>query len=123
MLDQSRELLEKIKKNKALIDQNGEFKTKQIVKIPRTVRLDNTYQFCCNCKQMCCQVCTWPQNEPYSKCSYFDSNSCHYNKGGCPRCPGHCDKYSHVRANEYIVYDEKEEEVIITAKKQVFEEG
>ena len=123
MLDQSRELLEKIKKNKALIDQNGEFKTKQIVKIPRTVKLNNTYQFCSICKQMCCQVCTWPQNEPYSMCSYFDPNSCHYNKGGCPRCPGHCDRYSHVRANEYIVYDEKEEEIIITAKKQAFEEG
>ena len=38
-------------------------------------------------------------------------------------CPGHCSRYSNVRANSYIVYDTKEEEVIIDAKKQAFEEG
>ena len=53
MLDDSRELLEKIKKNKALIDQNSSFKFKQIVKNPRIVKLNNTYQFCGNCKVMC----------------------------------------------------------------------
>ena len=35
MLDESRELLEKIKKNKDLIDQNGSFKTIQKVKKSR----------------------------------------------------------------------------------------
>jgi len=67
MLDDSRELLEKIKKNKALIDQNGSSK--------------NTYQFCGNCKVMCWQICKWPANEPYSQCSYF-SGGC-----VCPKCP------------------------------------
>ena len=103
MLDDSRELLEKIKKNKALIDQNGSSK--------------NTYQFCGNCKVMCCQICKWPANEPYSQCSYFSGGS------GCPKFPGKCDRYAHVRANEYVVYDEEEKEVIIDAKKQVYEEG
>lgn len=123
MLDQSSELLEKIKKNKKLIDQNGSFKVKQKVKVPRKVTLDKTYQFCDNCKVMCCQYCEWPPNATYSMCTYFEPTSCHYNKGGCPRCPGHCDKYAHVRAKEYFVYDEKEEEVILDAKKQAYEEG
>ena len=117
MLDDSRELLEKIKKNKALIDQNGSFKTKTIVKKPRTVKLDNTYQFCSNCKVMCCQICTWPPNETYSRCSYFNGGR------GCPKCPGKCCREAHVRAKEYIVYDEEEKEVIIDAKKQAYEEG
>ena len=81
MLDDSRELLEKIKRNKALINQNGSFKTKQIVKNPRIVKLNNTYQFCGNCKVMCCQICKWPANEPYSQCSYFSGGH------GCPKCP------------------------------------
>jgi GTPase SAR1 family protein len=123
MLDDSRELLEKIKKNKDLIDQNGSFKTMQKVKIPKTVQLDKTYQFCDTCKVMCCQICEWPPNETYSKCTYFDPNSCHYKEGGCPCCPGHCNRYAHVRANKYIVYDEREEEVVIEAKKKAFEEG
>lgn len=72
---------------------------------------------------MCCQDCKWPQNEPYSMCSYFDPNSFNYHPEGCPRCPGHCDRYAHTRAKEYIIYDEKEEEVIIDGKKQLFEEG
>ena len=103
MLDDSRELLEKIKKNKALIDQNGSSKKK--------------HQFCGNCKVMCCRICKWPANEPYSQCSYFSGGS------GCPKFPGKCDRYAHVRANEYVVYDEEEKEVIIDAKKQVYEEG
>lgn len=117
MLDDSRELLEKIKKNKALIDQNGSFKTKITVKNPRTVKLNNTYQFCSNCKVMCCQICTWPPNETYSRCSYFNGGR------GCPKCPGKCCREAHVRTNEYIVYDEEEKEVIIDAKKQAYEEG
>ena len=116
MLDDSRELLEQIKKNKDLIDQNGEFKTTQTIKTPRTIYLDKTYQFCSNCKVMCCQICVWPPNEPYSMCSYFHDGRV------CPRCPGHCSRYSHVRANSYVVYDTKQEEVIIDAKKQAFEE-
>ena len=36
---------------------------------------------------------------------------------------GKYDRYAHIRANEYVVYDEEEKEVIIDAKKQVYEEG
>ena len=123
MLDDSRELLEKIKKNKELIDKNGKFTTKQKIKIPRKVELDKTYQFCSNCKVMCCQVCEWPPNAEYSMCSYFKPDSCYYKGGGCPCCPGNCNRYAHVRAKDYIVYDEKEEDVVIDAKKQAYEEG
>ena len=49
-------------------------------------------------------------NEPYSICSYFDPNSSNYHPEGSPKCPGHCDRYAHVRENNYTVYDEKEEE-------------
>ena len=123
MIDESKELLDKIKKNKTLINQNRSFKVKQKVKVPRTVKLNDTYQFCNNCKQMCCQDCKWPDNEPYSMCSFFDPNSSNYHPGGCPKCPGHCDRYAHVREKKYIVYDEIEKEVIIDAKKQLYEEG
>ena len=123
MLDDSRELLEKIKKNKELIDKNGKFTTKLKIKIPRKVELDKTYQFCSNCKVMCCQVCEWPPNAEYSMCSYFKPDSCYYKGGGCPCCPGNCNRYAHVRAKDYIVYDEKEEDVVIDAKKQAYEEG
>ena len=123
MLDDSRELLEKIKKNKELIDKIGKFTTKQKIKIPRKVELDKTYQFCSNCKVMCCQVCEWPPNAEYSMCSYFKPDSCYYKGGGCPCCPGNCNRYAHVRAKDYIVYDEKEEDVVIDAKKQAYEEA
>ena len=52
MLDKSKELLDAIKKNKKLIDENGSFTHKVVKKIPRTVYLDNNYQFCDNCKQI-----------------------------------------------------------------------
>ena len=117
MLDNSKELLDEIKRHKDLIDKNGCFKTKQKNKIPRKVTLNGTYQFCDNCKVMCCQVCKWPPNSTYSQCSYFS--------GGrpCPCCPGKCIREAHVRANDYITYDEIEEEVIIDAKKAAYEEG
>ena len=123
MLDESRELLEKIKKNKDLIEQNRSFKFKKIEYVPRTVKLNDAYQYCINCNQMCCQDCKWPDNEPYSMCSFFDPNSSNYHPEGCPKCPGHCNRYSHVKTKQYIVYDEKEEEVIINARKEAFEEG
>ena len=123
MLDESRELLEKIKKNKTLIEQNRSFKFKIKVNVPRTVKLNDAYQYCINCNQMCCQYCKWPDNEPYSMCSFFDPNSSNYHPEGCPKCPGHCNRYSHVKTKEYIVYDEKEEEVIINAIKEAFEGG
>ena len=123
MLDRSKELLDAIKKNKKLIDENGSFTHKVIKKIPRTVYLDNNYQFCDNCKQICCQVCEWPQNEPYSMCTYFDPKSICYSEGGCPMCPGHCNRYAHSKANKYIVYDEKEEMQVIKAKKDTYDDG
>ena len=123
MLDYSKELLDAIKKNKKLIDENGSFTHKVIKKVERTVYLNNNYQFCDNCKQICCQVCKWPQNEPYSMCTYFNPNSCHYNAGGCPICPSHCNKYSHSKVNKYIVYDEKEEMEVIKAKKDLYDDG
>ena len=123
MLDKSKELLDAIKKNKKLIDENGSFTHKVVKKIPRTVYLDINYQFCDNCKQICCQFCKWPQNEPYSMCTYFDPNSCHYNGGGCPKCPGHCNRKAHSKANKYIVYDEKEEMEVIKAKKDLYDDG
>ncbi len=91
MLEESRELLEKIKKKKALIEENSYFKVKQKVKIPRTVKLNDTYQFCINCEQIYCQECKWPDNEPYYMCSYFDPNISNYHPEGCTKCPGHCD--------------------------------
>ena len=123
MLDESRELLEKIKKNKTLIEQNRSFQLKQIEKVPRTVKLNDAYQYCINCNQMCCQYCKWPDNEPYSMCSFFDPNSSNYHPEGCPKCPGHCNRYSHVKSKQYIAYDEKEQELIIDARKKAFEEG
>jgi len=94
---------------------------KKIEKVPRTVKLNDAYQYCINCNQMCCQYCKWPDNEPYSMCSFFDPNSSNYHPEGCPKCPGHCNRYSHVKTKQYIVYDEKE--IIINAKKEAFEEG
>ncbi len=123
MLDYSKELLDAIKKNKKLIDENGSFTHKVIKKVERTVYLNNNYQFCDNCKQICCQVCKWPQNEPYSMCTYFNPNSCHYNAGGCPICPSHCNRYSHSKVNKYIMYDEKEETEVIKAKKDLYDDG
>ena len=119
--EESIDLLEKIKKNKSLIDQIGFFKTKQKIKIPKVITFDNSYQFCDNCKQICCKYCKWPPNEPYSLCTYFDPKS----NRGCPICPGHCNKYAHLKANKLLVYEEKEEEeeVIIDAKKKANEEG
>ena len=121
MFHESRVLLENIKKNKDLIEENRLFKTKLMLKVPRTVKLNDAYQYCINCNQMCCQDCKWPDNEPYSMCSFFDPNSSNYHPEGCPKCPGHCDRYSHVKTKQYIVYDEKE--IIINAKKEAFEEG
>ena len=123
MFHESRALLEIIKKNKDLIEENRFFKTKLMLKVPRTVKLNDAYQYCINCNQMCCQYCKWPDNEPYSMCSFFDPNSSNYHPEGCPKCPGHCDRYSHAKTKQYIVYDEKEVELIIEAMKEAFEEG
>ena len=40
-------------------------------------------------------------------CAYFDPKSNNYKGGKCPICPGHCDRYAHIKADEYTVYDEK----------------
>jgi len=123
MLEKSRDLLEAIKKNKELIDKNENFKYITTEKIPETIYLNDTYQFCSICNQMCCQCCKWPQNQPYSMCTYFKDNGVYSESKGCPCCPGHCRRRSHVRANSYIVYKEIKKEEICEVKKKNFNEG
>ena len=123
LLEKSRHLLDKIKKNQILIDENHFYSYKVMKKIPRLVKLDKKYQICNNCKVLCCQVCNWPDNEPYSMCAYFDPKSYHYKGGKCPICPGHCDRYAHIKTDEYTVYDEKECTLIDGSKKKAFEEN
>ena len=96
MLEKSRDLLEAIKKNKELIDINENFKYITTEKIPETKYLNDTYQFCSICNQMCCQICKWPQNQPYSMCTYFKVNGVYSESKECPCCPGHCRRRSHV---------------------------
>ena len=115
--DKFKELLDAIKKNKRMIDENKNYIYIQIRKIPRVIYLDNDYQFCGNCKYMCCQVCKWPQNEQYSMCTDFK------NGGRCSKCPGHCDRSAHYRCNKYLKYEEKEEKAVYNAKKELYDEG
>ena len=83
-----KELIETKKRYQKIIDENANFKVKQIIKIQRTIKLDKAYQFCINCSRMYCRNCEWPKNEHYSRCH-------HYNNGKCNGCPGHCDRYAH----------------------------
>lgn len=85
--------------------------------VPHTIYLDNPYQFCDNCKCLCCQDCIWPQNEQYSMCTDFK------NGGRCSKCPGHCDRSAHYKCDIYIKYKEKEEEFVYNAKKELYEES
>lgn len=117
MLDDSRDLLEKIKKNKALIDQNGAFKDIRKVKKQKTTKLNDVYQCCKNCRVTCCQICKWPPNELYSKCTYFNGGR------GCPKCPGKCPREDHIRTTEYIEYYFEDEEVIIDVKNRLMKRG
>ena len=91
-------------------------KTKQIIKVPKTIKLDKEYQMCTNYNKISCQNCGCPKYELYSKCH-------HYNNGKCNECPGHYNRYSHSRVDSYSLYEEKEEEIIVDAINNAFEEG
>ena len=73
---------------------------------------------CETCGVLCCQCCKWPSGTTYSACSYFDPSLCHYKGGGCPICPQHCRRESHVKCEyEQIPYKERVKEVISVKKK------
>ena len=78
---------------------------------------------CETCGVLCCQCCKWPSGTTYSACSYFDPSLCHYKGGGCPICPQHCRRESHVKCEyEQIPYKERVKEVI-SVKKNLYDEG
>ena len=123
LLEESNNLLQSIKKNKKLLDENGEFEQyRDVTKYKRNYVSPPT-QMCARCGVLCCQVCKWPSGAKYSSCSYFDPSSRHYKGGGCPICPQHCPRESHVKCEyEEIPYKERIKE-IVSVKKNLYDEG
>ena len=123
LLEESNDLLKSIKKNQKLLDENGEFKQRREVTKYKRNDISPPTQMCARCGVLCCQCCKWPQGAKYSACSYFDPSSCHYKGGGCPICPQHCPRESHVICEyEEIPYKEWITEVI-SVKKNLYDEG
>lgn len=123
LLEESNNLLQSIKKNQKLLDENGSFEQEREVTKYRRKYISPPTQMCARCGVLCCQCCKWPPGAKYSACSYFDPSSCHYKGGGCPICPQNCPRESHVICEyEEIPYKERIKEVI-TIKKNLFDEG
>lgn len=123
LLEESNNLLESIKKNQKLLDENGTFEQEREVTKYKRNYISPPTQMCARCGVLCCQCCKWPKGAKYSACSYFDPSSCHYKGGGCPICPQHCPRESHVICEyEEIPYKEKITE-IISVKKDLYDEG
>ena len=57
ILEKYKELIERKKRYQKFMDENANLKTKQIIKVPRTIKLDKEYQMCTNCNKICCQNC------------------------------------------------------------------
>ena len=123
LLEESNNLLNLIKKNQKLLDENGSFVEYREVTKYRKKIISPPTQMCATCGVLCCQCCKWPSGATYSACSYFDPSSCHYKGGGCPICPQHCRRESHVKCDyEQIPYKERVKEVI-SVKKNLYDEG
>ena len=123
LLEESNDLLQSIKKNQKLLDENGSFEEWREVTKYKKNYISPPTQMCARCGVLCCQCCKWPSGAKYSACSYFDPSSCHYKGGGCPICPQHCPRESHVKCEyEEIPYKERVKEVI-TIRKNLYDEG
>ena len=123
LLEESNDLLQLIKKNQKLLDENGEFEQYIEKTVYYKKYLSSPTQMCARCGVLCCQYCKWPSGAKYSNCSYFDPSSSHYKGGGCPICPQHCPRESHVKCEyEEIPRKEKVKEVI-SVKKEAYEKG
>jgi len=120
-LDALAKVLEDITKNEAKINASGCYTYKERVKKIRYKDAPGKtpHQFCRNCRVSCCQICAWPEGEPYSLCTYFRGSN------PCPKCPGRCGRSSHERfaepkiAEEYYVEETRED----THKKSELEKG
>ena len=120
LLDEANNLLEAIKKNKKLLDENGSFEYEVDVPETKKVKLPKAIQFCKNCQCLCCQVCEWPEDSPVSKCTYFNWESTGYR---CPKCPGKCQRMDHQREAYGIETKLVKVKKIYEAKKELHEEG
>jgi hypothetical protein len=120
LLDEANDLLEAIKKNKKLLDENGSFEYEVEVEVTKKVKLPKAIQYCKNCQCLCCQVCEWPEDSPISKCTYFNWESTGYR---CPKCPGKCQRMDHQREAYGIKKEYVKEKRIYEAQKELHEEG
>ena len=64
----------------------------------RKIKVEKPYNYCIRCRQYCCQVCDSFDDNGISLCSYF------HNGRNCPRCPGKCPRYCHIK---YFYQEEK----------------
>ena len=110
------QLIEQIRMNRKIIDENGTFTYSEVETRFEKTLLNNYYQLCNNCQITCCQICQWPCDKTESQCTYFRDGK------GCPRC-ANCPKSSHVKCNYLVVRKEVNVPKIYDVKKQMFEEG
>jgi hypothetical protein len=123
LLEESNNLLQSIKKHQKLLDENGKFEDEREVTKYKTNNISPPTQMCATCGVLCCQYCKWPTGAKYSACSYFDPSSCHYKGGGCPICPQHCKRESHVICEYEKIPYKAREKYVVEVKKNLFDEG
>ena len=68
-------LYEQKKKIEKIINENKFFTYEETVIKERPINLNNLYQYCPICNQICCQDCIWPSNEPFSQCKHFSDKN------------------------------------------------
>lgn len=118
------EIINLIKEKKNLCEQllkkreeNANFSCEIIVEKVRREYATRPLNYCSRCCVPCCQVCPWPDDSPYSQCSYFNGGRT------CPRCPGKCPREAHIKKYYIDVRYKEKETVIIEEKKRIYYEA
>ena len=117
LLEGSNKLLQLIKKYEKQIKEYANFTYEIEEERTREVPLPKPYQYCDNCRCLCCQECEWPEGKIYSQCKYFEGGK------RCPICPGKCKREAHLKADKIKEKYKVKVTRIYEAKKELFEQG
>jgi len=111
-LDDFKNLVKRIMKDKDQINKNGSYTYEETVPVTSNRRLAKAIQFCRECNQTCCDICEWPEGQPESSCTYFDTED------SCPKCG--CPKSDHRRLQDEVTTSYKK---VTRVYKQQYLEG
>ena len=109
--------LQQYKIFKKIVEENSKYTFEMKVEKVRQVPTINPVNYCTICNQVCCQVCGWSNNSPFSQCTYFNGGK------GCPLCRRHCPREAHIKSSYKLENFTDTKVYILEEKKRVYEEN